>query len=84
MFKPFLLCTALLCALPAAAETVSRTLPNGMKVIVREDHRAPVAVSQLWFRVGSVDENPGKTGLSHALEHMMFKGTHSVPAGEFS
>ena len=47
MFKPFLLCAALLCALPAAAETVSRTLPNGMKVIVREDHRAPVAVSQL-------------------------------------
>lgn len=84
MFKPFLLCAALLCALPAAAETVSRTLPNGMKVIVREDQRAPVAVSQLWFRVGSVDENPGKTGLSHALEHMMFKGTHSVPAGEFS
>lgn len=69
---------------PALSKTLSQTLPNGLKVIVKEDRRAPVAVSQLWYRVGSVDEQQGKTGLSHALEHMMFKGTPSVPAGEFS
>ncbi|MGL5467779.1 MAG: M16 family metallopeptidase, partial [Shewanella sp.] len=57
---------------------------NGLKVIVKEDHRAPVAVSQLWYKVGSVDEKVGKTGLSHALEHMMFKGTPSVPSGMFN
>ncbi|UOO82017.1 insulinase family protein [Uruburuella testudinis] len=79
-------CALMLCfaALPAWAQTLSQTLPNGMKVIIQEDRRAPVAVSQLWYQVGSVDEQPGKTGLSHALEHMMFKGTPAVPAGEFS
>ncbi|WP_373700091.1 M16 family metallopeptidase [Neisseria dentiae] len=74
----------LLAAAPAWAQTLSQTLPNGMKVIVKEDRRAPVAVSQLWYKVGSVDEQEGKTGLSHALEHMMFKGTPTVPSGEFS
>lgn len=74
----------LLAAAPAWAQTLSQTLPNGMKVIVKEDRRAPVAVSQIWYKVGSVDEQPGKTGLSHALEHMMFKGTPAVPSGEFS
>ncbi|AXK38588.1 M16 family metallopeptidase [Crenobacter cavernae] len=68
----------------AAAETVEATLENGLKVVVRRDARAPVAVSQLWYRVGSVDEVNGRTGLSHLLEHMMFKGTKTVPAGEFS
>ncbi|MFV2030387.1 M16 family metallopeptidase [Neisseria sp. S1] len=71
-------------ALPSWAQTLSQTLANGMKVIVKEDRRAPVAVTQLWYKVGSVDEQPGKTGLSHALEHMMFKGTPAVPSGEFS
>ncbi len=71
-------------AVPVWAQTLSQTLPNGLKVIVKEDKRAPVAVSQLWYKVGSVDEKPGKSGLSHALEHMMFKGTPSVPAGEFN
>ena len=66
------------------AQTVSQTLPNGLKIIVKEDRRAPVAVSQLWYKVGSVDEKLGKSGLSHALEHMMFKGTQAVPSGEFS
>lgn len=60
------------------------TLKNGLKVIVREDHRAPVAVSQLWYKVGSSFEAPGNTGLSHALEHMMFKGSSKVGAGEAS
>lgn len=70
--------------LPLQAQTLSATLNNGMRVVVKEDKRVPVAVSQLWYRVGSQDEHVGKTGLSHALEHMMFKGTDSVPAGAFS
>ncbi len=60
------------------------TLPNGLKLIVKEDHRAPVAVSQIWYKVGSGDEPAGLTGISHLLEHMMFKGTPRHPAGEFS
>ena len=59
-------------------------LDNGLKVIVREDHRAPVVVSQLWYKVGSSYESPGQTGLSHALEHMMFKGSGKLEAGEAS
>ena len=68
----------------AAQAPVSFTLANGLRVIVQEDHRAPVVLTQVWYRVGSADEPPGLTGLSHALEHMMFKGTAKVPAGEFS
>lgn len=59
-------------------------LKNGMKVIVREDHRAPTAVHMIWYRVGSMDETNGTTGIAHLLEHMMFKGTKKVPQGEFS
>jgi zinc protease len=60
------------------------TLANGLKVLVREDHRAPVAVSQIWYKVGSSYEPSGLTGISHLLEHLMFKGTPNVPGGEFS
>jgi len=60
------------------------TLDNGLKVVVREDHRAPVVVSQIWYKVGSSYETPGQTGLSHALEHMMFKGSSKVGPGEAS
>jgi len=59
-------------------------LDNGLKVLVKEDHRAPVAVSQLWYRIGSSYEHNGITGVSHVLEHMMFKGTRAHAAGEFS
>ncbi len=59
-------------------------LDNGLKIIVKEDHRAPVAVSMLWYNVGSADEPGGLTGLSHALEHMMFKGSTLYPLGVFS
>ncbi len=59
-------------------------LDNGMKVIVKEDHRAPIAVSQVWYKVGSSYEPGGITGISHVLEHMMFKGTRKHPPGEFS
>ncbi len=59
-------------------------LDNGLKLIVKEDHRAPVVVSQVWYRVGASYEHDGITGVSHVLEHMMFKGTDKYPAGEFS
>lgn len=64
--------------------THERVLPNGLRVIVKEDHRAPVAMIMLWYKVGSSDEVAGKTGMSHALEHMMFKGTQAVPAGKYA
>lgn len=66
------------------AEPVQSTLDNGLKVIVKEDHRAPVAVSMIWYDVGSSDEPGGITGVSHALEHIMFKGTEQYPLGVFS
>jgi zinc protease len=59
-------------------------LKNGMTLIVRPDHRAPTAVHMLWVRVGSMDEVDGTSGVAHVLEHMMFKGTPTVPAGDFS
>jgi zinc protease len=60
------------------------TLRNGMTLIVKPDHRAPTAVHMLWVRVGSMDEVDGRSGVAHVLEHMMFKGTPTVKAGEFS
>ena len=75
---------AILLPLPALANVHEYKLANGMKVIVKEDHRAPVVVSQVWYRAGSIDEVNGTTGVAHVLEHMMFKGTRAVPAGEFS
>ncbi len=60
------------------------TLSNGMTLIVQPDHRAPTAVHMLWVRVGAMDEVDGTSGIAHLLEHMMFKGTPSVPEGEFS
>lgn len=59
-------------------------LINGLKILVKEDHRAPIAVSMLWYNVGSADEPGGITGVSHAIEHMMFKGTPKYPLGIFS
>lgn len=67
-----------------AAVTNEFTLDNGLKVVVREDQRSPVVVAQVWYKIGSSYEQFGSTGLSHALEHMMFKGTPKVPTGEFS
>ncbi|MDD4910941.1 MAG: pitrilysin family protein [Sideroxydans sp.] len=66
------------------AEVFEKTLSNGLKVVVKEDHRAPTVVQQIWYRAGSMDEKTGTTGVAHVLEHMMFKGTKSVPVGEFS
>jgi len=66
-------------------ENVFETLlPNGLKVILLENHKAPLVTFQVWYRVGSRNEAWGKTGLSHMLEHMMFKGTEKVGPEEFS
>ena len=70
--------------LPAATPVHEYQLDNGLKLIVKEDHRAPVVVSQVWYKVGASYEHDGITGISHMLEHMMFKGTDRHPAGEFS
>lgn len=60
------------------------TLENGLQVVVVEDHRAPIVSHMVWYKVGSADEDPGKSGLAHLLEHLMFKGTDELRAGEFS
>ncbi|MDO9296864.1 pitrilysin family protein [Bradyrhizobium sp.] len=60
------------------------TLPNGLQVVVIPDRRTPVVTHMIWYKVGSADETPGKSGLAHFLEHLMFKGTSRYPAGEFS
>lgn len=77
--------------MPAAAapsvtseRPASFTLGNGMQVVVIPDHRTPVVTQMVWYKVGSADETPGKSGLAHFLEHLMFKGTSNHPAGEFS
>ena len=59
-------------------------LSNGLVVLLREVHTAPVATFWLWYRVGSRNEVPGITGISHWVEHMLFKGTPTLSKGEFS
>ena len=66
------------------ADTHEFTLSNGLKLIIREDHRAPTVAHMVWYRAGSMDEINGRTGVAHVLEHMMFKGTDKVKSGEFS
>jgi zinc protease len=67
-----------------SAPPATFTLPNGLQVLVIPDHRTPVVTQMIWYKVGSADETPGKSGLAHFLEHLMFKGTAKHPAGEFS
>ncbi len=59
-------------------------LKNGMKIVVKEDHRAPTVAHMIWYKAGAMDEKSGTTGVAHALEHMMFKGTKTLQPGEFS
>jgi len=59
-------------------------LGNGLELVVIPDHRAPVVTHMIWYKVGAADETPGKSGLAHFLEHLMFKGTAKNPAGKFS
>ena len=90
MYRPTLpaLLALSLGALPALAEMppgISHfTLPNGLETVVIEDHRAPVIVQMLWYKIGSADEMPGKSGIAHYLEHLMFKGTDKLEPGELS
>jgi zinc protease len=79
-----LACACLPVTLPTQANPFEATLDNGMKVVVREDRRAPSVVHMVWYRSGSVDEPSGVTGVAHVLEHMMFKGTRKVGPGEFN
>ena len=79
---PLLIAPWLLTA--AHANPYETTLKNGLRVIVKEDRRAPTAVQMVWYRVGSIDEVDGSSGVAHALEHMMFKGTPTVGPGEFN
>jgi zinc protease len=65
-------------------EVSNFTLQNGLEVVVIPDHRTPVVTHMIWYKVGSADETPGKSGLAHFLEHLMFKGTSKNPEGKFS
>ncbi len=86
MKRLFITVTAwMLAALPAQAEEVTTfTLDNGMEVVVIEDHRAPVVVHMVWYKIGSADEPVGVSGVAHFLEHLLFKGTDVLAPGEFS
>ena len=69
----------------AVADKVSTfALDNGMQVVVIEDHRAPVVVHMVWYKIGAADESPGHSGIAHFLEHLMFQGTKDVPPEQFS
>src|SRR5690606_23072163 len=70
--------------IPTLFDPKTATLDNGLQVVVLEDHRAPIVTHMVWYRVGSADEAPLKSGLAHFLEHLMFKGTKSLAPGEFS
>jgi zinc protease len=83
---PFLLIVSLLAAStsPAADRVVATTLDNGLRVLLLEDHRSPIVSFQVWYRVGSRNEQRGATGIAHFLEHMMFKGTPTRGAKQFA
>ncbi len=73
--------------LPLSAQAIESqvtTLDNGLKIITLEDKKSPVVTFQIWYRFGAIDENSGTGGLTHLMEHMMFKGTSKYPKGEFS
>lgn len=84
-------CAAALIAVAAAATAHAQdakifqfALQNGMQVVVVPDHRAPVVTQMLWYRVGAMDDPPGLSGMAHFFEHMMFRGTSSVPGDQFA
>ena len=85
--RPALIIAFLAVAMPAGAGVFNPetfTLDNGMEVVVVPNHRAPVVVHMVWYRTGAADDPAGKSGVAHFLEHLMFKGTPTVPGGEFS
>src|SRR6185369_9217229 len=89
--KTFVLTVALACATRVFAQPVAKleikdsqfTLPNGLNVILHEDHSVPIATVNVWYRVGSARERPGRTGFAHLFEHLMFMGSGHVKTGEF-
>jgi len=88
--KPVILMIMIAILLPSASlgqtfrDAVDLNLPNGLKIILQENHKAPLITFQVWYRAGSRNEHVGKTGLAHLLEHMMFKGTKKVSGEEFT
>ncbi|CAH1747015.1 Uncharacterized zinc protease y4wA [Thauera humireducens] len=84
LLRAVLIGGALATPVTALANPYETTLTNGMKVIVKEDRRAPSVVHMVWYRSGSMDEPEGVSGVAHVLEHMMFKGTKNVGPGEFN
>ena len=68
----------------AGPQIADFTLSNGLELVVIPDHRVPVVTHMIWYKVGAADETPGKSGLAHFLEHLMFKGTAKNPTGHFS
>lgn len=72
------------CAFSQTAQITETTLNNGLKIIIKENHKSPIFLSQIWYKVGASDEPKGITGISHMFEHMMFKGTKKYPLGQFS
>src|SRR3989304_4059040 len=67
-----------------ALNVTEKVLPNGLKVLLKEEHKAPIVTFQVWYKVGSRNERLGKTGMSHLLEHMMFKGSKKYGPKQFS
>ena len=86
MFRHLFALIAAVAATAAGAQSAAQEhkLANGLRVIVKEDHRAPTVVHMVWYGAGSMDEVSGTSGVAHVLEHMMFKGTKTVKTGEFS
>jgi len=68
----------------SAKKAIEFTLENGLDVVVIPDHRAPIVTQMVWYKAGAADEPPGVSGIAHFLEHLMFKGTENIPAGQFS
>ena len=84
IIKPLLVFLLALLPFAALANPFEHRLPNGLRVIVKEDRRAPTVAHMVWYHAGGMDETNGTTGVAHLLEHMMFKGTPSIGPGEFS
>lgn len=84
MIRRWLMAFGLIASAATAEEVTTFTLDNGMEVVVIEDHRAPVVTHMVWYRVGSADEPVGVSGVAHFLEHLLFKATDELEAGEFS
>ena len=80
----FIFILSVIVPLEAFSNVTSFSLENGMRVVVIEDHRAPVVTHMVWYRAGASDENSGKSGVAHLLEHLLFKETENVENGEFS